>query len=590
MIPNDFIQTLLGRVDIVDVIDRHVKLKKAGANLVACCPFHQEKSPSFSVSPAKQFYHCFGCGAHGSAITFLMEYSGAGFIDAVKELAASVGLAVPEVRRESASGQPLPAVTRDAAESLGNVLRRALDHYRAALRTSEAAIAYLKRRGLTGAIAARYGLGYAPDAWQSLATAVADYDDPLLVTAGLVIESPAEAGKPARRYDRFRDRVMFPILDSRGQVIGFGGRVIGAGEPKYLNSPETPVFEKGRELYGLYQARRAIRDTNRVLVVEGYMDVVALAQHGVENAVATLGTATTPTHVQKLLRLADDVVFAFDGDAAGQKAAWRALETTLPLVADGKSVRFLFLPSDDDPDSYVRREGKAGFLAAQDGAMPLTELLISELVRRHPPDTPEQKARLVEAARPLVGQLEAPVLAHFVRSRLAAVLGVSREDFTNLLPPVKSGQGERAARHLPAPRTPARLHPLEARILARLVAFPGLVRTLTETVRALPELPAVSEVARFIDESAEAVNAGMLVTCFAESEHHAMLGQALADPLFGREDFSEAEAATELQESVEQVTRDHRRSELVARLASGLSPSERKELADLMLGVRPSLA
>ncbi len=294
MIPNDFIQTLLSRVDIVEVIDRLVPLKKAGANYVACCPFHSEKSPSFTVSPAKQFYHCFGCGAHGTAIGFLMEYAGKTFPDAVDDLARDAGLSVPRVER------PGEHERREEVADLTEHLLTAAKFYRAALRDAPRAIDYLKARGLTGAVAARYGIGYAPDEWQSLARAFPDYGDAALEAAGLVIK-----GDGGKRYDRFRDRIMFPIHDARGRVVGFGGRVLDRGEPKYLNSPETPVFSKGRELYGLFQARDAIRDAARVVVVEGYMDVVALAQHGVGYAVATLGTSTTPVHVQKLFRLTD---------------------------------------------------------------------------------------------------------------------------------------------------------------------------------------------------------------------------------------------------------------------------------------------
>src|SRR5690349_16479774 len=392
MIPQEFIQSLLGRVDIVDVIDRHVKLKKAGANFQALCPFHNEKSPSFSVSPSKQFYHCFGCGAHGNAIGFLMEYSGLAYPEAIRALAETVGMQVPETR-----GRP---ERPGAAEAPGLVQRMmdALSYYRAQLKKSKAAIDYLKGRGLSGEIAARYGLGFAPDGWQNLEAVFPDYGDAALKDTGLVIDSEAEGEKKSRRYDRFRDRVMFPILDARGNVIGFGGRVIGEGEPKYLNSPETPLFEKGRELYGLYQARRAIRDANQVIVVEGYMDVVALAQHGVENAVATLGTATTPIHVAKLLRMADNVVFCFDGDKAGRKAAWRALEVSLPVLADGKVVSFLFLPPEDDPDSFVRREGKAAFAAAVAAAKPLSQFLFGELAARVDMATEEGRARFLAQA------------------------------------------------------------------------------------------------------------------------------------------------------------------------------------------------
>ena len=370
LIPNDFIQTLLSRVDIVEVVDRLVPLKKAGANYVACCPFHGEKTPSFTVSPTKQFYHCFGCGAHGTAIGFLMEYSQKSFPEAVEELARDAGLTVPRVERSGEKER------REEAADLTEQLLIAAKFYRVQLKESQRAIDYLKGRGLTGTIAAHYGIGYAPDAWQSLDQAFPDYSDPSLDAAGLVVR-----GESNKRYDRFRDRVMFPIHDVRGRVVGFGGRVLDRGEPKYLNSPETPVFSKGRELYGLFQARQAIRDAERVVVVEGYMDVVALAQHGVGYAVATLGTSTTAVHVQKLFRLTDSVVFCFDGDNAGRKAAWRALENALPALADGKNAQFLFLPDGEDPDDFVRKRGQGCVRAGVEGRGPALRIPASRAGR-----------------------------------------------------------------------------------------------------------------------------------------------------------------------------------------------------------------
>src|SRR5690606_32206225 len=363
----------LSRVDIVDVISRYLKLKKAGANYLGLCPFHGEKTPSFTVSPAKQFYHCFGCGAHGNAIGFLMAYSALGYVDAVKDLAASVGLQVPEERPRSREqiGEDLARQKRET--DLQAVMERAMDFYRAELKKSPRAIDYLKGRGLTGEIAARFRIGYAPDGWRSLERAFERYDDRALVECGLVVENDG------KRYDRFRDRVMFPIFNARGATIGFGGRVLGEGEPKYLNSPETPLFEKGREIYGLVQAREAIRTSGRALVVEGYMDVVALAQYGIGYAVATLGTATTPVHVAKLLRLADELVFSFDGDAAGRKAAWKALEVALPLAPDHKPIRFLFLPEGEDPDTYVRKHGREAFESLVRSAQTASQFLLAEL-------------------------------------------------------------------------------------------------------------------------------------------------------------------------------------------------------------------
>jgi DNA primase len=425
MIPNDFIQTLLARVDIVAVVDGYVPLKKAGANYAACCPFHTERSPSFTVSPTKQFYHCFGCGAHGTAIGFLMEYAGKTFPDAVEELARDAGLDVPQVRIGMSDAHARHGDTTD----LSGVLLEAARFYRIALKDAPRAIDYLKGRGLTGEIAVRFGIGYAPDDWQPLAKGFANYQDKALETAGLVI-----AGDAGKRYDRFRDRIMFPIHDSSGRVIGFGGRILDQGEPKYLNSPETPVFSKGRELYGLFQARPAIRVAAKVVVVEGYMDVVALAQHGVEYAVATLGTATTPIHVQKLLRVTDTVVFCFDGDEAGRRAAWRALENTLPVLADGKSVRFLFLPDGEDPDDHIRSRGKDAFEALVDKALPLSDFLLSELATRHPPSSSEGRAALVTAAKPLLAQLTAPILGALLRRRLAEMAGLTEIEMASLVP------------------------------------------------------------------------------------------------------------------------------------------------------------
>ncbi len=414
MIPESFIQDLLARVDIVEVVDRHVKLKRSGANYSACCPFHSEKSPSFTVSPTKQFYHCFGCGAHGTAIGFMMEYGGLGFVDAVKDLAQSVGMQVPEAPR-SAEAQ------RRAEESpdLYGVLLKAAQFYRNQLKDAPRAIEYLKKRGLSGEIAKKFGIGYAPEGWQGLQQVFPDYADKTLNAAGLVKQNDE-----GRRYDVFRDRVMFPIVDVRGHIIGFGGRVLGEGEPKYLNSPETPVFEKGRELYGLFQARRAIRDAGRVIVVEGYMDVVALAQMGVEYAVATLGTATTPVHVQKLLRQTEEVVYCFDGDTAGRRAAWRALENSLAQLSDGKQLRFLFLPDGEDPDSYVRQHGKDAFEALLAQAMPLSRFLIDELRRQVDVHTSEGQAKLLQQAKPLVKQIAAPMLSLLIRKELAQIAGI----------------------------------------------------------------------------------------------------------------------------------------------------------------------
>ena len=420
MIPQSFIQELLTRVDVVDVVGKAVKLRKAGANYQGLCPFHNEKTPSFSVSPTKQFYHCFGCGAHGSAISFLMEHHGLGFVEAVHELARDVGLTVPEDHsREGAEA------ARKASQqlALSQWLDQAARYYRSRLKETPAAITYLKERGVTGETARHFGLGYAPAGWRNLEGVLPDYAAEDAVRAGLVI-----AGEDGKRYDRFRERIMFPIRNPRGQVIGFGGRVLGQGEPKYLNSPEGPLFSKGHELYGLFEAREGIRASGRVLVVEGYMDVVMLHQHGCQYAVATLGTATTATHLGKLLRLADRVVFSFDGDAAGRRAAWRALENALPLLSDTKQLDFLFLPPEHDPDSFVRAEGLEAFEACVRDALPLSSFLLKELAQRADITTLEGRARMQAELKPLVQQMPDIALRTQILVDMAGRLGLPTEE------------------------------------------------------------------------------------------------------------------------------------------------------------------
>ena len=477
MIPDSFKQDLLNRVDIVDVISGRVQLRKSGANWVGLCPFHGEKTPSFTVSQTKQFYHCFGCGVHGNAIGFLMEYGGLGYIEALKELAEGVGLRLPE-----SGGGERKARPAEEGPDLYELLAQAARHYRESLKGAPRAIDYLKGRGLTGKTAARFGIGYAPAGWQSLAAVFPRYEDKALVECGLVIENEG------KRYDRFRDRVMFPILNQRGIVIGFGGRVLEGGDaagdgqgaaagPKYLNSPETPVFEKGRELYGLPQARDAIRSAGRVVVVEGYMDVVMLAEHGVENAVATLGTATTPAHVQKLLRQSEEVVFSFDGDAAGRRAAWHALEVSLEALSDRKAVRFLFLPDGHDPDSFVRAHGREVFEREVQRSEPLSAFLLATLTARVDLATLEGRSRLIAEAKPLVKRVAAPTLRVQLVKALAEAASMAPVEAARLLE-VRDGAIVRADRapYVRVDRAPVRSN--ETFLLRGLLAAPELAREL----------------------------------------------------------------------------------------------------------------
>ena len=432
-IPASFLQELLSRVDVVEVVGQYVQLKKGGANFMGLCPFHGEKSPSFSVSPTKQFFHCFGCGKSGDAIGFLMEHTGMSFIEAVKDLAGRVGMPVPE-EPQSPQERARAQAQKAKQDSLGSVLEKAGDAYRQQLRQHPRAIDYLKQRGLSGQIAKRFGLGYAPEGWRSLASVFPQYDDPLLVESGLVIASDEPAGdsnpraehqrEGGKRYDRFRDRIMFPIRNIKGECIGFGGRVIGDGTPKYLNSPETPVFHKGRELYGLYEAREALHRAGYVLVTEGYMDVVALAQLGFANAVATLGTACTPDHVQKLFRFTDSVVFSFDGDAAGRRAARKALDGALPYATDVRSIKFLFLPAEHDPDSYIREHGAEAFAAQVQQAMPLSRFLIEAASTDCDLSSAEGRARLSSQARPLWQLMPEGALKQQLLAELAQKIGL----------------------------------------------------------------------------------------------------------------------------------------------------------------------
>jgi len=427
LIPDSFIQDLLARVDVADVVGRYVQLKKGGINLLGLCPFHNEKSPSFTVSPTKQFYHCFGCGAHGSAITFLIEHTGASFPEAVRTLASAVGMSVPEENR-SPSQKAASSRRREEVSQHTQVLDLAQKHYLSQLRESPAAIRYLKERGLTGLIAKEFGLGWASADRQALSKVFTRYDDAILVESGLVIES-----EDGRRYDRFRERIMFPIRNAKGEIVGFGGRIIGKGEPKYLNSPETPVFSKGNELYGLFEARGAIRSEGCVIVVEGYMDVVGLAQLGVKNAVATLGTATTPTHIQKLLRASDKIIFSFDGDGAGRRAAWRALQACLPLLRDDISIRFLFLPTEHDPDSYIRKFGEEAFRACLNESDALSTFFLNELSARHSTQELEGRSALVHEAKPLLAQIPAIALKVQLQNELARLVQFTPEELSQLM-------------------------------------------------------------------------------------------------------------------------------------------------------------
>ncbi|GAB6049560.1 hypothetical protein JCM16106_04040 [Hydrogenophilus islandicus] len=493
MIPPEFVETLLARVDIVEVIGKRIKLKKSGVNYFACCPFHGEKTPSFSVSPSKQFYHCFGCGAHGTAITFLMAYEGLTFPAAVEALAHEVGLTVP---KSHASDPQAAEAAKNEREQLLHLLKKAAHFYQQQLHRSPEALNYLTARGIGHDAIHHFGLGYAPEEWQALAAIFPHYNDPLLEKAGLVIDH--ESG---RRYDRFRHRILFPIHNRRGEIVAFGGRVLDQSEPKYLNSPETPLFSKSHELYALALARDAIRRRGHVIVVEGYMDVVALWQHGIDNAVAVLGTAATPHHVKTLLTLTDEIIFCFDGDDAGRRAAWRALEQSLEALNDGAILRFAFLPEGEDPDSFVRTYGADRLREALERSQTLSQYLIDSLVEGLPLDTPEGRARLVHLAQPLLSRIAAPQLKRQIEEELAQRAKIPADHWL---------QAPQAAR-TPPPTPPVTSRPrnsftrrrpvatLGTRLLRLLLAHPTLAARVSANSLLHDDDPDLRAALRLID-------------------------------------------------------------------------------------------
>jgi DNA primase len=575
MIPDSFKQDLLNRVDIVDVINSRVPLKKAGANWSACCPFHGEKTPSFTVSPTKQFYHCFGCGAHGNAIGFLMEYAGLGYVDAMRDLAEGVGMRLPEISREARARY---AEGEDPYE----LLQRATQYYREQLKNAPAAIDYLKGRGLSGKVAARFGIGYAPGAWQNLGAVFERYADKALVECGLVIE-----GDQGKRYDRFRDRIMFPITNQRGAVIGFGGRTLGKDDgPKYMNSPETELFQKGRELYGVVQAREAIRASNRVLVVEGYMDVVALAQHGVENAVATLGTATTLIHVQKLLKLADEVVFCFDGDTAGRRAAWHALEVSLEALSDKKALKFLFLPAEDDPDSYVRAHGAKAFEEQVADAQALSAYLLTTLRKNADLSSLEGRSKLIAEAKPLFKRVAAPGLQLQLVKALAEMTEVSQGEVARLTEiRLAAGGGFRR----PVAEGPARSSAdsrVERELLRCLLLEPELVsRVDIELVNRQPTEGAALAALIEMLQAEPALEPALLWERFKDTPY-----SKLVEDLQG-ESIAEAASAEDLNtvvaDAVEAQRHRRRKQRIEELLRKGqMTPEEEREYGELSTASR----
>ena len=592
MIPQSFIDSLLQRVDIVELVGTHVQLKKAGANYSGLCPFHTEKSPSFTVSPSKQFYHCFGCGAHGTAIGFLIEHTGLSFPQAVEELARRSGLEVPrEAEPSEASKAP-----RELQARLQDRMLAAAKFYQRRLRESSEAIDYLKGRGITGETAARYHLGFAPEGWQPLQAVFGDYDHPDLAEAGLVIAS--EEGGRAKRYDRFRHRLMFPILSGRGDVIGFGARSLGQEEPKYLNSPETPLFIKGQSLYGLFEGRQAIRAAGEVWVVEGYMDVVALSQHGLGHAVATLGTATTPDHLRLLSRLTSKVVFMFDGDAAGRRAAAKALEVALPFAQERLLMRFAFLPPEHDPDSFVRAMGADALRAHVNAASPLSSFLASRATEGQDLSSAEGRAAATVEARRLIGLMPPSDLRNQIAQSMAEQLGADAGSLgaarlTRVAAPASDRsenvpvRGARVTARPSAGRRGSPVTPLSLRLLQIAVRLPPVANGLSQGARS--EMP--EDQRRALDWVAgrAAQHGGGFAALFEALEREAspeirqLLTAAMA-PEPGLDDLAER-APDQLQEAFFQASRSLELRALEARAAelaeAGEDPAQRNALRAL---------
>lgn len=583
-IPQAFIDDLLARVDIVDVIDARVPLKKQGANQVACCPFHDEKTPSFSVSPTKQFYYCFGCGASGTALGFLMEYDRLGFVEAVETLAESIGIEVPR-EGGSASAAQDSGLERDFA-----LLTEAERFYREQLRTHPQAITYLKERGVSGATAARFGLGFAPAGWQHLIEHLGAHDRDELLRSGLVNQHE-ESG---RLYDRFRGRVMFPIRDRRGRAIAFGGRVLDDGAPKYLNSPETALFHKGRELYGLYEARRARRTAPpRLLVVEGYMDVVMLAEHGIDYSVATLGTSMSERHVERLFSVVGEAVFCFDGDEAGRQAAWRALTNTLPALSDGREARFLFLPEGDDPDSMVRREGAETFERRLEDARPLADFLIERLKADIDTTSVGGRARLASEAGPLLARMPAGVYHDLLLERLAREVGLPPE---RLRADIAGGKAEQAtAASRPARRPPRRRQAsvemtLMRTAIALLLQYPTFAERIPADHPAIAGTQAGAEVLADLRARAAAdpqITTARLLEPWRDTSEHRHLERLAAHPVATDPDDDRGETLTQvfddaLARLAEQDRRGRRTALLEAARERALTHAEKRELLRLM--------
>ncbi|ROR23601.1 DNA primase [Vibrio crassostreae] len=578
-IPRSFIDDLLARLDIVDIVDARVKLKKKGKNYGACCPFHNEKTPSFSVSQEKQFYHCFGCGVHGNAIDFIMEFERLDFVEAIEELASFLGLDVP---REQRSGEisTAPRANSEQKRNLYDLMGGISNFYRSQLKISanKPAIDYLKNRGLSGEIVQKFGIGYVADEWDLVRKNFGQQKEAqdMLVTGGMLIENDK-----GNRYDRFRGRVMFPIRDRRGRVIGFGGRVLEDGTPKYLNSPETPIFHKGKELYGLYEVLQAYREPPQILVVEGYMDVVALAQYGVDYSVASLGTSTTGDHVQMLFRQTSTVVCCYDGDRAGKEAAWRALENALEYLKTGNTLKFLFLPDGEDPDSYIREHGKAAFEQLVQNATPLSTYLFDNLIEIHKLNlgTTEGKSALRAHASALINKIPDSYFQELLEKLLD-----ERTGFDNQLRRARvHTQNPTPQPHKELKRTPMR------EVIALLIQNPSYADMVPDlsSVKGL-QLPGLSLFVEVLDKchAHPHINTGQLLEHWRHNKYEALLSRLASWEIPLDEDNQEDIFLDSLDNILAQCVEKQIENLQAKARSVGLSAEEKRELLALMLDLK----
>lgn len=577
-IPRSFIDDLLARLDIVDIIDARVKLKKKGKNYSACCPFHNEKTPSFSVSQEKQFYHCFGCGAHGNAIDFMIEFERLEFVEAIEELASLLGLDVPREQRSGGSGNfnNQPRANTEQKRNLYDLMGSIAQFYRNQLKlaNSKVAIDYLKDRGLSGEIVQKFGIGYVADEWDLVRKNFGQQKQTqdMLVSGGMLIENDK-----GNRYDRFRGRVMFPIRDRRGRVIGFGGRVLGDGTPKYLNSPETPIFHKGKELYGLYEVLQAYREPPQILVTEGYMDVVALAQYGIDYSVASLGTSTTGDHLQLLFRQTNTVVCCYDGDRAGKEAAWRALENALGYLKSGNILKFLFLPDGEDPDSYVRKHGKEAFEDKVKNAEPLSKYLFSTLLSQVDVGNYEGKAALQAMALPLIHKVPDESLQDQLLRVLEQKTGIYKK------PALPTESKQRPQPHKEIKRTPMR------EVIALLIQNPSYAQMVPDlsSVRELtvPGLSLFVEVLEYCQQHPN-INTGQLLENWRNRSNEALLSR-LAGWEIPLDDDNEQDIFLDSLDKILAQCVEKQIENLQAKERSvGLSTDEKRELLALMLDLK----